>query len=349
MAGSDAPEARYPSGIRRRLTEVIRAGEWWEYKLVPIFALLYGTAVELGAPIWSLWQTAITVMLALVPGAAYVSVINDITDRADDEAAGKPNRLAGRSPLAIGMIVTATILPGLVFAWLWRNDVPLLSLYLAAWLAFSLYSLPPFRFKARGFLGVLCDAGGAHLFPTLVAVLLVYRGTGHPPDQAWLMAVGIWSLSYGVRGILWHQLTDRELDRAAGVRTFAERHPPAVARRLGTYAAFPLELLALATMLWLMHTLLPLLFLAVYAYVAAKRLRHWQMSAVIVAPKPRFLIVLHEYYDVYLPVAMLVSAALRHPLDWVVLPIHLIVFPARLRQTLRDLWKMAQERRYPWR
>lgn len=284
-----------------------------------------------------------------MPGAAYVSVINDFTDREEDLAAGKPNRLAGRSPAFAAMLIATTAGAGIAFSVLWRRDPLLLSVYLAAWLAFSLYSLPPFRFKTRGIFGVLCDASGAHLFPTLVAVVLAYRGAGRPVDIIWIVAVGVWAFANGLRGILWHQLTDIENDRAAGVRTFAERHPPRVAIRLGTYVAFPLELSALAVMLWTMRTPLPLLFLGIYAYVAAKRLRHWKMNAVVVAPKPRFLIVLHEYYDVYLPVSLLVASALRHPLDWIVLAIHVVIFPIRLTQTLRDLRKLIDERRYPWR
>lgn len=338
-----------PRVIQHDLADTVRAGEWWEYKLAPIFAAFYATALTLGVPVSSLWLALLTTLLALVPGAAYVSVINDLTDREEDLAAGKPNRLAGRSRAFAAMLVAITAGTGVVFCVLWRDDVLLLTPYLGAWLAFSLYSLPPFRWKTRGILGVLCDASGAHLFPTLVAVILAFRGAGRPVSVAWLAAIGVWAFANGLRGILWHQLTDRENDRIAGVRTFAERHPPHVAMRLGTYVAFPLELLALASMFWLMRNLLPLLFLGVYAYVASKRLRHWKMNAVIVAPKPRFLIVLHEYYDVYLPVSILIASALRHPLDWIVLGIHLLVFPTRVRQTLRELRQLVAERRYPWR
>src|SRR6185436_15915732 len=168
--------------IRRRLAEVIRAGEWWEYKLAPIFAAFYATALTLRVPVISRWSAALTILLALVPGAAYVSVINDLTDRADDLAAGKPNRLAGRSRGLAALLVCVPVAAGLVFAVLWRHDVLLLPLYLAAWLAFSLYSLPPFRWKTRGILGVIADASGAHLFPTLVAVVLTYREAARPVD-----------------------------------------------------------------------------------------------------------------------------------------------------------------------
>lgn len=328
------------------LTEVVRAGEWWEYKLVPIFAAFYATALTLRAPLAPLWLTLVTVLLALVPGAAYVSVINDWTDRADDLAAGKSNRLAGRSPAYGAMLVALTIAPGLVFSYLWRHDTLLLSFYLCAWLAFSLYSLPPFRLKSRGLPGVLADASGAHLFPTLVAVVLAFRACGRPASAAWLVAVGTWALTNGLRGILWHQLSDLENDRHAGVRTFAVMHPT-LATRLGTFIIFPLELLALAAILWQIQSPWPAAALLVYLLLAGCRLYRWPIRLVIVTPQTAFHIALHEYYDLFLPASILIASAIEHPWDWLVLAIHLALFSGRLRQASYDVRELWRWRNYP--
>lgn len=330
--------------VRSPISNLVRAGEWWEYKLVPIFAAFYATLLSVDASIMAAWPAAVTLLLALIPGAAYVSVINDLTDRDEDAAAGKPNRFATGSP-AIGLIVVGiTAAAGVFFSWLWRHDVLLLTVYLSAWLAFSLYSLPPFRWKTRGILGVICDASGANLFPTLVAVALAYRAAGRAPDPVWLAAVGTWAFANGVRGILWHQLGDRENDRMSGVRTFAERHPPGVAIFIGTWIAFPLELLALATMLWKIESVWPVVFLALYVQTVRWRVYSWRMSPVVVAPKPRFLIVLHEYYDVYLPIAILIASGLEHRRDFVVLAAHLVLFPIRTIQTARDVGQLLRAR-----
>jgi len=326
---------KYSRSIRKHL-ESIRAAEWWEYKLVPIFAAFYGTALLLEVPVSTLWPAALTVLLSLVPGAAYVSVINDFTDRDDDARAGKPNRLTGRSGWYVALLLGLTSSAGLVFVYLWRGDRLLLSAYLAAWLAYSLYSLPPFRWKARGILGVVADASGAHLFPTTVAVVLAFRGAGREIDVRWLTAVALWSLAYGFRGILWHQLIDVENDRKSSVRTFVERHSPMLAARIGTFVAFPLEMLALLAMLIMLKSPLPYLLLGFYALLVWLRVRSWQMNIVIVMPRPRFLIFLHEYYDVFLPFAILVASSLRHPSDWIAVAIHLILFRRRPLQSLDD-------------
>jgi 4-hydroxybenzoate polyprenyltransferase len=297
-------------------------------------AVFYATAVLRHTSILSLWLAALTLFLSIVPGAAYVSVINDLTDRVDDRLAGKPNRAEGQSRRTIALVLVASIGAGVIFAWTWRHDNFLLTCYLGAWLAFSLYSLPPFRLKVRGLLGVLCDASGAHLFPTLVGALLAFDGRA--PDRVWLACVAIWALAYGLRGILWHQLTDIDNDRAANVRTFVQRYPSA-AVRLGTFVIFPAEVIALGFMLWRLHQPLPAAFLVLYVLFAGYRIRRWKTNAVIVAPKPRFFIVLHEYYDVLFPIALLVTACVHHLQDAVVLPIHILLFPKRLLRMWRDV------------
>ncbi len=144
---------RYSRFIRHDLIGLIRADEWWEYKLVPILSTFYATALVLHVAVSSLWAGALLLLLSVVPAAVYASVINDVTDRADDVAAGKRNRVAGRPRSMVVAFIAVAVGVGFFFDWLWRDDVPLLSCYLATWLAFTLYSLPPFRFKKRGAAG----------------------------------------------------------------------------------------------------------------------------------------------------------------------------------------------------
>src|SRR5579875_3537167 len=89
-----------------------RAGEWWDHKILPLLAIFYGTAWITHNSIARLWLQIFLLVAAIGAGAAYVSVINDFSDRDDDRAAGKPNRMIGRSkaqstalvalPLAVG-------------------------------------------------------------------------------------------------------------------------------------------------------------------------------------------------------------------------------------------------------
>jgi 1,4-dihydroxy-2-naphthoate octaprenyltransferase len=226
------------------------------------------------------------------------------------------------------------------FAWSWRSDPLLLWPYLGAWAAFTLYSLPPFRLKERGIAGVFADAAGALLFPALVAVALVYRDGGSEPALLWLAAVALWALAYGLRGILWHQLLDAEADRAAGTATFVLRTPRTRVLQISHYLIFPTELTALSLLLWQVPSWLPAVALIFYMVAARHKLRVFRMTAVIVDPKPRYMIVLNDYYDVFLPIALLLACALRWPIAGLALAVHLVLFPRRAREVARELWKL---------
>ena len=164
-------QARAIASLWLALWDKVRADDWWDFKLPLAAAVVYATALSLDVPIARLWPAAATAVAALIPAAAYVSVINDLADRADDLAAGKRNRFAAASPHQSALFIVGTVISGLCFVVVWHTDRLLLSLYLAVWLAFSLYSLPPFRWKTRGALGLIADAIGAHLFPALLAAV----------------------------------------------------------------------------------------------------------------------------------------------------------------------------------
>lgn len=336
-------------GRATTFVHMVRAPQWWDYKLVPILSVFYATAFVQDVPIASVWSSLVALMLAIAPCAAYVSLINDIADRADDRRAGKANRMAGRPARQMALLLAAAVCVAIVFSILWRDDLPLVVAYLCAWAAFTLYSVPPFRLKRRGILGVVADASGAHLFPTLVAALLAFRAGGKPIDLIWIGALAAWAFGCGLRGILWHQLYDLEADRIAGVATFVQRHSRRAAVRLAAYVALPLELVALAALLWRMHSSWPVLFLLLYAAFALLRWRMWDMDIVIAEPRERYAILGMEYYTLLFTLGVLVSCALRHPADWAVLVGHMVVFPgpavAFLNETRRLLRDLAQSKR----
>jgi 4-hydroxybenzoate polyprenyltransferase len=331
----------YSPGILRDFTAPMRAGEWWDNKLSPICAAFYATMFLAGASLHDHWSSALLLLVAIAPGAVFVSVINDLTDRDEDRAAGKHNRLDGKPAALIALLVGVPIGVGVAVGIHWRHDVLLLSCYLCAWLAFSLYSIPPFRLKARGLPGVLCDASGAHLFPTLVAVLVAFRAAGVPVDFAWLITTGVWALASGLRGILWHQLSDFENDRIAGVRTFVQRHDPANIARLGAWILFPVELAALGVMLSRLHSLLVLAAFIVAAALMYVRYRHWR-NLVILAPRPQSELAMLEYYSALFPLSILVLCALRHPADAWFLVAQLLMFPSSLFATLQHLGQVLR-------
>jgi 4-hydroxybenzoate polyprenyltransferase len=318
------------------VVEMARTSEWWAYKFAPVLATAYATAALGRASLWPLLPLLLLLLLSLTVGAVYVSLLNDWTDRADDAASQKANRLAHKSGAFVAGALGLCLGAGLAFGYYFWQVSPAASLlYLGAWLAYSLYSLPPFRLKKRGFWGVLADAGGAHFFPQLLtALLLSYWSTGRASGW-WLLAVGGWALGCGIRNIMWHQLGDEAHDAEAGVATFVTLRGRAVAKRVAAWLAFPLEVAAFALLLGLSQLLLPLALLAFYAGLEWFRHRVWNVHLVVAEPEPNHRILLNEYYEVFYPLAFLLVQTSRYPADGLVLGLHLLLFG-------RHLWRSVQ-------
>jgi 4-hydroxybenzoate polyprenyltransferase len=312
-----------------------RVTEWWEHKLAPIAGTAYATAFFAGVSLVDVAGTLLLVLLALAPGAAYVSLLNDLTDRDADRLAGKENRLEGHSPALWWAGVAAAVAAGVLVAVLaWRDEPLVLVLYTGAWIAFALYSVPPVRLKARGAAGAAADAAGAHVFPHLFTAAVLLEGE----SVGWLVVVGVWALASGVRGALLHQLGDVEADRRIGLRTFAVAHPR-LAHTLGARVAFPLELLAFAALIVVSGAVLVAALLPLYALLEVRRTRRWGVPLVVVQrpPGPGYRIAMHEFYLVLYPLAFAASAAIRHPEDAIVLVAHLLLFPTTSLRLATDV------------
>lgn len=319
-----------------------RISEWWEFKLVPALMISYATSIHLEASPWASAGSLVLLLLALLPGGIFVSVLNDLTDLADDTAAAKTNCQEGKNPTIPILIIVLSLTAGVILLWVWRNEPQLMSIYFLGWIAFTFYSLPPFRLKTVGLPGILCDAIGAHFVPAMLAAFLVANSLARDLDIFWLFAVGSWSFFYGLRGILWHQIGDFDADRLSKTRTFVARYGPKVALRGGKWIFFPLEMFALSAIIWqigigAMTSAIVGLFL--YAALEYGRIDRFEMTITIVEPKPRSSIILHEYYDVMLPLALLICGVF---LQWeaiAVLLSHCVLFPFGLKQVMKDFVK----------
>jgi hypothetical protein len=322
----------------KKALKLIRSHEWWEYKLPPLLALGYATALSSPVPLYKTAGWLVFVLLSIIAGAVYVSVINDITDVREDLASGKANRMAGISPRRRWIIPAVCIALGLLFLHFLYADVLSAWLYALPWISFSLYSFPPVRLKNRRAWGVIADASGSHLFISLLIVSCVSRFAGITIDWIWFTAVGIWSFTYGIRGILWHQFMDRDNDRGVHLKTFATERDPASFKPVSVLL-LSIECMALAVMLFriaIPYTLLALVFYFILVLIRYKK----QDYAVVVILVPRdrpFQILMGDYYHLFLPLSLLIYAAFIQPWAWVVLGLHVLLFPGKMKWAAKDL------------
>ena len=323
------------------LIKLIRCAEWWEIKLIPACAIFLATALRHGVPAATLFVPFVELIASLATGAAFVSLLNDWTDRDDDARAGKPNRFA-KSP-ALGVICLAlSVALGVIWLW-WFSARPWVACAFAAgWIVYAAYSLRPLRFKARGLPGLACDAVGAHLVPAMMAVGLATPNADQLTSP-WTAAIAVWSLAFGLRGIIAHQRADAARDRASGIATYVVSRGGFHAQWRVRHLIFPAEVAALLIILFLLGSQLVLLELSVALLFQLTKVARFHLVPVLTSPMERAEPVLAGFYLVFLPLALLLEIVLREPhLLW--LPAAwLLLFPLSLAVAVRDLVRLPFE------
>jgi 4-hydroxybenzoate polyprenyltransferase len=318
----------------RTVARVLRVQEWWEYKVARYVGVAYAFAYHERLPFSAVWHQALLLLLALFGCAGFVSVINEITDREADARVGKKNGMIGRSFAFQAGTVLACVVPGAVIAW-WMRDCPVaVVLYFLIWLVFILYSFPPFRLKSRGFAGSLADAVGEQVLPVLLAASLMTEANHH--EVAWYLAVPlvVWSFAFGLRGILDHQMRDRENDLLAGIHTAATTRSVPDLSRVVTWGIYPVEAAALLVFLAMFGLVGTWPILAVCLLVET---RHGNFGRLLNSwrnPEPDNWLPLVEYYKFYFPITFLLAMAWSQPeMIWILLA-HVVLFNGCSRQAV---------------
>ena len=315
-----------------------RYGEWWEYKMVPLLAVAYLTTLNLAEPLEAALPRIALLFGALIVGAVYVSVINDLTDIKEDAVAGKRNSMANLRPSLRVAIVTLCVLLAALFIFLIYPDFQAMSYQALSYLVFTLYSVRPIRLKKRGFWGVLCDASGAHLFPSLLITTNLIFYFGGNTNLILTSSIGIWALMYGLRGILWHQFVDRENDLKSGTNTFAANIKPSKFQK-PEKIIFLIEIIALGTMLSQVLSFYVLFGLISYAFLVLTRryVLGYKVFLILVSPNKGYQLLLNDYYFVFLPLSLLLVNASASNFGWFILIAHFVFFPNKIIVVTKDL------------
>lgn len=315
-----------------------RHSEWWEPKIIPLLSVGY-LVICLNGYSWAASiGRLLFLILSIIIGAVYVSIINDASDIKEDRAAGKKNRMEKLAGWQIALIIVSCGCIGVYCGYRIYPDTRSLLFYILSWIVFSLYSFYPFRLKERGIWGVLADSTGAHLFPTLlIACNLVYF-SGDTPSLSWTILTGIWAFSFGLRGILWHQFYDRENDTVARINTFASRIEPD-RFRFRESLIFTVEIICFSLMIYEIANIWLLLSVLFYILLVIIRKKALNITTIIIltSKDQPFRIILHDFYLLFFPLAILVSIAIHQPYGWILLCVHFLLFPRPVYDVARDL------------
>jgi 4-hydroxybenzoate polyprenyltransferase len=332
-----------------KILKIVRSNEWWDAKLPPLLALGFATAFKADVPILDIVSWLCILLLSIIVGAAFVSIINDLTDIEEDLASGKSNRMAGVSPRLRWIVPVVCILAGCGFLYVFYPDYLSCFLYILPWISFSLYSFEPFRLKRRGIWGVFADASGSHIFISLLIISSISFYIKSEISWTWFASVAIWAFAYGLRGILWHQFVDRENDLVANVNTFATHVNPIAFKKVENCIFF-VELFALSIFLLYTGSIWPVVFLLFYVFLVWIRLHKMGQRPVIIVSDSTalFQILMLDYYSFLLPVSLILASSFCYSSDFIVLALFILLFPktpfSMTKDVLRYLFRLLPGR-----
>ena len=328
---------------------LVRSGQWWDHKMPQLVAAasLCLLPVADGLRGWTTLVDLVLFLLAAVGVAAFGHVLNDLADIPTDAVAGVPNQMAGLSVTQRATVLGATVVAGALPWLVLPTSARTLALLLVEVVLLTVYSLPPIRLKDRAAAGVLADALYAYVVPILLTVS-VFTDLGGLAWPAWwiVLPTVTWMLLMGLRGILWHQIGDLAHDRRAGVRTLVTRLG---AERTSTAVGWMVvvELLAAAATVVAVSVGTDQPWIAVFGALYLLY-RFFQVTVLWSEPlhlsalgtatgRVRYIgyVLLNEFVERWLPIAALVALALRVPLLWVAVAVHLFVFDNAVAEFLR--------------
>lgn len=328
-----------------KIVNVIRYNDWWLYKVPTLLSIFYATLSLSGHCIAESWIEIVKLLFYICSAAIFVSIINDITDKKLDEDAGKSNFFIKLPPIYSVIILTTTILLQVIVFLVLLKYKYAATFYLCSIISYSLYSIPPFRFKLNKYLGVLADALGAHCFASLFVVAYAYGVAQINIDYKWILAITFWSLSYGIRGILWHQFIDKDADFKTGVRTLANTLRTKTSNVVVS-VVFSVETIFLLYIMYYFKSWIVLIFFFIYLLILITR--HYLYHSKIILARPisqYFQIIFAEFYEFYFPISILIVNTQNCSISIYILLFQLVLFPkvlitifTELKDIFRRLW-----------
>lgn len=288
--------------------QLIRAHQWWNYKIPLALTSAYLFAAANNIPFSYVILPSLLIIATGVVSASYASIINDFTDMDSDRLGGKETALMQLSTFQRRAVLTGSILLSLLTFNLLHAFPTAQAVFAALCAIFTFYSLPPSRLKGRGIFGVIAISLGEHVLPAILAVVLVAESLFLPVSPFLLSCLCGWACAFGLRGIFWHQLCDLENDSKAHCATLAVQMQARALEKIARFVIFPVELGCLAAVLWQVREPAVWVALALYVVLDFCRYKFMAQNLIIVEAKPFARFIMFEYYQILLPLALLIAA-----------------------------------------
>lgn len=333
------------------INDLVRAGNWLYSKIPPLLAVGYAITVIGELDFAYAVGRLFLIFVSIFSVAAYGHIINDIFDIEQDAAIGKKNAMSDVSPLwRLGyclLFIASGFIPLILLHAGPASTVLLIINYLLP----TMYSLPIIRLKERGFPGVLADTLAAHAVPTLfIALSLVSEEAPRNDLIIWISVfASIWAFFAGLRGIIIHQVQDRQNDLRANVVTFAGGKRRKFLRTMVVRFIYPFEIVGIAGFLFLVLPYAPVLTFLVVAYVLvefSKMRLGWKLP--LFYPEQPALesylpLLNNEFYEVWLPCALAIQLTIMNLSYFLLFVIHVALFRRIIKERFVILGRLIRD------
>jgi 4-hydroxybenzoate polyprenyltransferase/SAM-dependent methyltransferase len=324
-----------------------RPGNWLASKIPPLLAIAYIDILRFGIAPNEAARLLVSALVSIFCVAVYGHVVNDIFDLEADRLANKVNRLAATRPARRLLLILGFLLAGFLPVLVTGYSIGAVSLLGLNYLWPTIYSIPALRLKERGLLGVACDALGSHITPTLFILALFATAAPSGLTVTALVAT-LWAALLGLKGILHHQIVDRDNDIQSGVATFATKADAATLQRFLTRFNLWAELPVSALFTLLVCPWFPLAIPAFVLYTGSEALKYrlgfqFALSTDPATVRPSAPFTNEMFYILWMPMAAAVQLGFEGPgFFWVPL-LHAAVFREPLLRQLDDWRAMLQQ------
>jgi len=323
-----------------------RPGNWFVSKIPPLLAVGYLDILRFGIAPRDTARLLTCGLLSIFCVAIYGHVLNDVFDLEADRLANKVNRLAGMRPVWRVLLVATFLIGGFLPAPIADYSVGVLLVLALNYLWPTVYSIPITRLKEKGLLGVACDALGSHITPTVFVLTLFATAAPAGSSKGYIglaLVATLWAGVLGIKGILHHQIADRDNDAQSGIVTFATKTSLGAMQRFLTGFNLLIELPVSAVFTAMAYSLCPLAIVAFVIYVGSEVLKYKLGFEFALTASPATVRAIvpftnETFYVLWMPMAAATQMALAHPAFISLAILHVVIFRQPVVQQVVD-WR----------
>ncbi len=322
----------------------LRLSNPWKYKVPFLITIPYLVLLLNEGTLGNIIKPILCSILIIIGIAGIGYLTNDLGDKEKDGIIKKENATQAISvPTIVALFVFFLALSIGPWFYLPMNKYSYWLLTLQ-FVFFFLYSFKPFRFKERGFLGVITDALYGHLNPAILAAYTFYLIIGNSFQffNPFLLSLALWQFFLGIRNIVFHQIQDYEKDIQSSTNTFVTNIGEQRAINLAQLYLIPIEIFLFLGFAFLISYFNPYLIVFIVLYWVAKFILSIKRIRTMNYRQKAYLF-LDDLYIKWIPLLVLLLLCLKSKLYIPLLILHFVLFQSEIKsyilKTLRKIFR----------